>query len=133
MKKLINFIIAAAIGVAILYMISLVLASIVLVVMVIVNRIIAYRKKHRRFTEWEFQFSRLDRETIGDRMQFKRTYYYERFDRVLNITETHEDIKVTPIKDYDNIKAEEFAEWLINKNFEKRFIDQKVRSQMSGI
>lgn len=133
MKKLINFLIAAAIGIAILYMISVVLAIVVLVVAAIVNRIMTYRKKHRRFTDWDYKYTRQANEKVGNHMQIKRTFIFERFDRFTNAVEIKEDIRITPIKDYDNLKAEEFAEWLSCKTIEKRFNDQKVMEYYSSI
>lgn len=133
MKKLINLIISAAIGVVVLYMISIVLAVVVLVVVLIVNRIVAYRKKHRRFTDWEYKFSNHKREIVGDRMQIKRTFHFERHDRVLNTIEIKEDIRLTPISNYNNLQAEEMAEWLAYKRIEKPFMDKKLKDYYNNL
>jgi hypothetical protein len=130
-KKLINFIIGAIIGVVVLYMISIILAAIVLGVAVIVNRIIAYRKKHRRFTDWEYKYARSKNEMLGNSMQIRRTFYFERLDKLTNIVEVREEVKITPIRDYDNFKAEEMAEWLAYKNYEKKFMDIKLKSSFT--
>lgn len=133
MKKLFNLIIATVIGVIVLYVISLVIASIVLAVIFIVNRILAYRKKHRRFTDWEYKYNHHLNERVGSKMQIRRTFYFERLDRVTNTIEIKEDVKITPINDYDNLKAEEFSEWLAFKTIEKRFTDQKLKEYYSGV
>lgn len=135
MKKLINFLVGAVIGVIVLYIISFVLACIVTVIIVIVNRVIAYRKKHRRFTDWVYKSNRQSTEEVGSQIQIKRVFYYERFDRVLNITETKEDVRITLLKGRTENEryAEELDEWFAFKKTEKVLIDQEVQRYYSTL
>lgn len=132
MKKLINFIVGAIIGFVVLYAISVILVCVVAVILTVVNRVIAYRKKHRRYTDWVYKSNRLFEEEVNGQIQFKRIFYLERTHRVHNLTEIKEEIMITPVqgrsnKDYYKAEAEEWFKWrqhqtsLIAKEVQQRY------------
>lgn len=132
MNRLINYVLRAAIAIVILYMISFVLAAIVTVIFVIINRIIAYRKKHRRFTDWEYQFCKSEKKEVDGQLVIERKFIYERFDRVLQITERKEELTSTTLSNQSNIENSDFAEWLRYKAKEQALTDAKVRAYYSN-
>lgn len=135
MKKIINIIIVAVIGFLVLYAISVILVCVVAVILTIANRIIAYRKKHRRFTDWTYKSNSLFKEEVGNQSRLKRIFYYERTDKVLNIIETKEEIMLTPIQGQSNsdfYKAEA-AEWFKYKQHHQSLIEKEARQHYSTV
>lgn len=99
MDKLISYLIKLAIAALFLYFIGFVLAGIIAVVCLIINRIIAYRNKNKRFTDWEFKYSRVNKMWDNNGNKYVRIEVYERFDRVLNIKEERQENIAIRIKE----------------------------------
>jgi len=94
----------------------------------------AYKKKHRRFTDWEYKSSRLIKEEVGNQIQFKRIIYYQRFDRVLNVIENKEEILLTPAKSCSavDIYSAERSEWFAFKEIERKLNQKALKEYYSN-
>ena len=135
MRKLINFIISAAIALVVLYTISVILVCVVAVIITVVNRVLVYRKRNRRFTDWKYKSNRLFQEEVGGQVQFKRIFYYERTDKVLNTIETKEEIMLTPIQGQSNsdFYRAEAEEWFKYKQRHQSLIEKEARQYYGAI